>query len=394
MGDTMMVYDNLECCWSPQFVVLNQRQLCVYSSPFGTHPFLTLDMEEIQSIHVASKANRDKKALCRSWPVFPPRFKAKNSLLLIKMNDSSNYWFGLGCLKMAHKWHGVTLKHLKVADTLALTIPNNIRISPDQVKTNTLVGRGGTAVVYDALWNGTTRVAVKKLFDIMDNKEVKMFFDEMAMLHSLRHPNIVLLHGGYIDEEENRPSIVCEYLERGSLDSVLYDPLLDITSEIKLEILRGVTRALQYLHSFDPPIVHRDLKPGNILVSEKWVAKLADFGLARKCDGHDLTEGQGTVKWMAPEVLLKRSYGIMADIYSLGLVMWEIIEQNKIYNEFKFNSQVEEQVVHHNVRPPMRADFPPKMYDIITRCWDADPDKRPMAKEIVEILNALGPEDL
>ena len=72
----------------------------------------------------------------------------------------------------------------------------------------------------------------------------------------------------------------------------------------------------------------------------------------------------------------------------------EIIRQQKIFTEFKFNSQVEEHVLHHHARPPMRKDFPPKLYNIITSCWNADASQRPSAQDVVEIMNSLTESDL
>jgi len=103
-----------------------------------------------------------------------------------------------------------------------------------------------------------------------------------------------------------------------------------VSSELFKEILKGV----DYLHTLNPPIIHRDLKPTNILVTDGMngrFVKLADFGLAVVDDTHTHTQGSGTVRYIAPEVLLGRNYDKQADIYSLGIIIQELfnIDINK-----------------------------------------------------------------
>ena len=121
---------------------------------------------------------------------------------------------------------------------------------------------------------------------------------------------------------------------------------------------------------------------------ENWTIKLADFGLARKCNS-TLTLAQGTVKWMAPEILANQPYSIKADIYSFALVMWEIIEQKPFFEEFRSNAQIEIHVVNHNARPPFSKSFPPTLKKLISKCWAADPNQRPTTTEILTTLRAL-----
>merc|ERR1711879_621453 len=126
--------------------------------------------------------------------------------------------------------------------------------------------------------------------------------------------------------------------------------------------------------------------------NEDWTAKLADFGLSRVCSD-EMTSGQGTVKWMAPEILSNAPYTTKSDIYSFGLIIWEVIMQKAFFEEFKFNSQIEIQVVNHNTRPPI-SSFTPLMQKTISRCWAPDPNERPTASVLSNILSAMSPGDL
>ena len=107
-----------------------------------------------------------------------------------------------------------------------------------------------------------------------------------------------------------------------------------------------------------------------------------------------LTQARGTVKWMAPEILSDKPYSIKADIYSLSLIIWEIIEQKPFFQEYKFNSQVEIQVVNHNARPSFSEKFSKTFKLLITKCWDPDPHVRPSAEVLLELLSQLSSVDL
>jgi len=126
---------------------------------------------------------------------------------------------------------------------------------------------------------------------------------------------------------------------------------------------------------------------------DDWTAKLADFGLARKV-ASTMTSGQGTVKWMAPEVLSNLPYTDKADVYSFSLIIWEVLTGEKFFEEYKFNSQIEIQVVNHNTRPPIPNGMSNNMKQLITQCWDVDPDKRPTCSEITKILKTMTDKDM
>ena len=410
--DTIQVYNPDTGQWNAQFAVLSEDALSIFNSPFDTHPIRTVVMKDILDVHVSSKGLKQKNIRFDVWPVLPLKFKAKHSLIYIESIGETHTWLAMESIKVLHNWYDILVKCSISRKTDATQIslqdiPVNIRIQPDEIQVGAVIGQGGAATVYKGTWNNNP-VAVKRLHDTVDQKEVQEFFDEIEILHKLRHPCIVSLMGGFVSEE-GRPSIVFEYAERGSLNTVLYDPLSELSYSLKLEFMKQICHALLYLHSFNPPIIHRDLKPANVLVSiqplyyarlsngvqitDSWAVKLADFGLARICNS-TLTLAQGTVKWMAPELLSNQKYTIQVDIYSFALVMWEIIEQQPFFQEFRFNSQIEIQVVNHNARPAFSPEFPSKFRPLIESCWDTNPDKRPSATEVLETLSSFTPGDL
>ena len=270
LQDSIYVYDPNTGQWNLMFVTLSEDDLCIYSSPFDTHPIRTIPNEEFEDIQVSSKQLKQKNIRFDVWPVLPLKFKAKNSLIYIQSSNDTHTWLALESIKILHNWYDILVQCRKAnkKDIKQITlkdIPVNIRINPEEIVVGSVVGNGGAATVYKGTWNNNT-VAIKRLHDTCDQKEIKEFFDEVKILHTLRHPCIVTLMGGFVNDE-GRPSIVFEYADRGSLNDVLYDQFSGITNSLKLEFIKQICQALHYLHSFDPPIIHRDLKPANILVS-------------------------------------------------------------------------------------------------------------------------------
>ncbi|PNX74450.1 serine/threonine-protein kinase CTR1-like protein, partial [Trifolium pratense] len=170
-------------------------------------------------------------------------------------------------------------------------------------------------------------VAVKILMEQDFHAErFKEFMREVAIMKHLRHPNIVLLMGA-VTQPPNL-SIVTEYLSRGSLYRLLHRPgakeVLD--ERRRLSMAYDVAKGMNYLHKRNPPIVHRDLKSPNLLVDKKYTVKVCDFGLSRLKANTFLSSksAAGTPESMAPEVLRDEPSNEKSDIYSFGVIMWEL----------------------------------------------------------------------
>ena len=107
-----------------------------------------------------------------------------------------------------------------------------------------------------------------------------------------------------------------------------------------------------------------------------------------------MTSGQGTVKWMSPEVLSNAPYTDKSDVYSLGLIVWEVLMQQPFFEELKFNSQIEIQVVNHDMRPPIPKHYSSKMRKLLTSSWAPNPNDRPTMQEVTEILEKISIKDI
>ena len=198
------------------------------------------------------------------------------------------------------------------------------------------LGQGGMATVYKAYDTNLERdVAIKFIRRDAFPKEIsdkvlKRFEREAKALARLAHPNIVRIYD--YGEFEGSPYLVMEYVEGGTLKAYAGSPM-PIGQVVQL--LLPVARALEYAH--EENLIHRDVKPANILISKKGQPMLSDFGIAKILDLEDSNTltgtnvGVGTPEYMAPEQGLGRSVDARADVYSLGVMMFELVTGHKPY---------------------------------------------------------------
>ncbi|CAH8386481.1 unnamed protein product [Eruca vesicaria subsp. sativa] len=211
----------------------------------------------------------------------------------------------------------------------------------------------------------------------------KQFTKEVTLLSRLSHPNVIKFVGAYKDP----PSycVLTEYLPEGSLRSFLHKPENRSLSLKKLiEFALDIAKGMEYIHSRH--VIHRDLKPENVLIDEDFQLKIADFGIACEEEYCDmLADDPGTYRWMAPEMIKRKPHGRKADVYSFGLVLWEMVAGAIPYEEMN-PIQAAFAVVHKNIRPVVPGDCPAAMKALIEQCWSVAPDKRPEFLQIVKVL--------
>ncbi|CAN6467949.1 unnamed protein product [Victoria cruziana] len=189
------------------------------------------------------------------------------------------------------------------------------------------IGQGSCGSVYHALWYGSD-VAVKVFAKQEYSEEViESFRQEVSLMKRLRHPNVLLFMGAVTSPE--RLCIVTEFLPRGSLFRLLQRSTAKLDWRRRIHMAMDIARGMNYLHHCNPPIIHRDLKSSNLLVDRNWTVKVGDFGLSRLKRETYLTtrSGKGTPQWMAPEVLRNEPSDEKADVYSYGVILWELVTE-------------------------------------------------------------------
>ncbi|CAG7866299.1 unnamed protein product [Brassica rapa] len=235
------------------------------------------------------------------------------------------------------------------------------------------------------------------------------FEQEVAVWQKLDHPNVTKFIGASMGTSDLKippandsggrggsgahPARACcvvvEYVAGGTLKKFLikkYRSKLPIKDVIQLAL--DLARGLSYLHS--KAIVHRDVKTENMLLETNKTLKIADFGVARveAQNPQDMTGETGTLGYMAPEVLEGKPYNRKCDVYSFGVCLWEIYCCDMPYADCSF-AEISHAVVHKNLRPEIPKCCPQAVANIMKRCWDPNPDKRPEMEEVVKLLEAV-----
>ncbi|KAK2856661.1 hypothetical protein Q5P01_005396 [Channa striata] len=257
-------------------------------------------------------------------------------------------------------------------------------INYDDIEVEEVVGRGAFGVVCKAKWKGKD-VAIKT---IESESERKAFIVELRQLSRVNHPNIVKLYGSC----NNPVCLVMEYAEGGSLYNVLHgaEPLPYYTASHAMSWCLQCSQGVAYLHGMKPKaLIHRDLKPPNLLlVAGGTVLKICDFGTACDIQTH-MTNNKGSAAWMAPEVFEGNNYSEKCDVFSWGIILWEVITRKKPFDEIGGPAFRIMWAVHNGTRPPLIKNLPKPIESLMTRCWSKDPSQRPSMEEIVKIMTHL-----
>ncbi|KAJ1282913.1 hypothetical protein BS78_03G087800 [Paspalum vaginatum] len=213
----------------------------------------------------------------------------------------------------------------------------------------------------------------------------RQFASEVALLLRLHHPNIISFVAAC-----KKPPVFCiitEYMAGGSLRKYLHqqEPH-SVPIELVLKLALDIARGMSYLHS--QGILHRDLKSENILLGEDMSVKVADFGIS--CLESQCGSGKGftgTYRWMAPEMIKEKHHTRKVDVYSFGIVMWEILTALVPFSDMT-PEQAAVAVALKNARPPLPDSCPVAISHLIIQCWATNPDKRPQFDDIVAILES------
>lgn len=274
--------------------------------------------------------------------------------------------------------------------------------------TNKKIGEGQFGKVFIVVRNeDETEYAAKIITNegVLSGQGQVLLLREISILHKLKHPAIVQFYGINLHSFDNpdklEPTIITEYLPRGSLKEILLKEQRSIAdlnwSPTKKYIcILGIADAMRYLH--EKGILHRDLKPENILIDENYYPRVCDFGLS-KCFSKSLTKSIqlsmtgkiGTPIYMAPELMEEDDhFGPGVDVYSFAMMAYEIITGKEPFFEkgksIKLSNLI--QKVMAGNRPSFTDGVTGKMEELITQCWSQKPIERPSFDEIFKKLSS------
>ncbi|RHN73394.1 putative protein kinase RLK-Pelle-RLCK-Os family [Medicago truncatula] len=276
-----------------------------------------------------------------------------------------------------------------------------LRIATDNY--SNLLGSGGFGTVYKGIFNNGTMVAVKVLRGSSDKKIEEQFMAEVGTIGRIHHFNLVKLFGFCF--EKNLIALVYEYMGNGSLDRYLLHEKNALGYEKLHEIAIGTARGIAYLHELcEHRIVHYDIKPGNILLDGNFNPKVADFGLAKLCNRENthitMTGGRGTPGYAAPELWMPFPITHKCDVYSFGMLLFEIVGRRRNLDIKNTESQewfpiwvwkkfdaglLEEAMIVCGIEEKNR-EIAERMVKVALWCVQYRQQLRPMMSDVVKML--------
>ncbi|XP_070774320.1 ephrin type-A receptor 4-A-like isoform X3 [Enoplosus armatus] len=240
-------------------------------------------------------------------------------------------------------------------------------------------------------------VAIKSLKAGYSDKQRRDFLSEASIMGQFDHPNIIRLEG--VVTRCKPLMIITEYMENGSLDAFLRKHDGQFTVIQLVGMLRGIASGMKYLS--DMSYVHRDLAARNILVNSNLVCKVSDFGLSRVLEDDPeaayTTRATGTylspggkipIRWTAPEAISYRKFTTASDVWSYGIVMWEVVS----YGErpyWDMNNQDVIKAIEEGYRLPAPMDCPVVLHQLMLDCWERERAERPTFSQILNMLDKL-----
>ncbi|KAL6880455.1 hypothetical protein ACP4OV_012020 [Aristida adscensionis] len=282
------------------------------------------------------------------------------------------------------------------------------------------MGSGAFGTVFHGKWKGTD-VAIKRIKNScfmfsssQADKLVTEFWREAAIISQLHHPNILAFYGVVNNGPGGTLATVTEFMVNGSLKKVLLrkDKYLDWRRRLMLAMDAAI--GMEYLHSKD--IVHFDLKCDNLLVNVKdpsrpickilgrqtkkdrgstktklCIELVADFGLSKMKQATLVSGGmRGTLPWMAPELLTMNGTKVSekVDVYSFGIVMWEIITGEDPYDGMHYGGVIGG-ILSNTLRPPVPTSCNPEWRKLMEQCWSTEPERRPSFTEVASRIRAI-----
>ncbi|XP_068453166.1 ephrin type-A receptor 2 isoform X1 [Clinocottus analis] len=270
-------------------------------------------------------------------------------------------------------------------------------IHPSHITKQKVIGAGEFGEVYRGNLKTPGRkevaVAIKTLKPGYTEKQRQDFLSEASIMGQFSHQNIIRLEGVVTKCKDffKHAMIVTEYMENGALDRYLKDHDGEFPSFQLVGMMHGIAAGMKYLS--DMSYVHRDLAARNILVNNNLECKVSDFGLSRVLEDdpegtYTTSGGKIPIRWTAPEAIAYRKFTSASDVWSFGIVMWEVMAFGERPYWDMSNHEVMK-AINEAFRLPAPMDCPSAVYQLMLQCWLQDRSKRPRFGDIVNLLDKL-----
>uniref|UniRef100_A0A670IIF1 Tyrosine-protein kinase n=1 Tax=Podarcis muralis TaxID=64176 RepID=A0A670IIF1_PODMU len=263
-------------------------------------------------------------------------------------------------------------------------------INPQELTFDQEIGLGQFGVVHLGYWLGRMKVAIKTIRTGAMSEED--FIEEAQVMMKLSHPKLVQLHG--VCMQQAPMCLVFEFMEHGCLADYLKRQRGSFSKEELLGMCQDVCEGMTYLEQAS--VIHRDLAARNCLVGEFQVVKVSDFGMSRYVLDDQYTSSMGTkfpIKWSAPEVFSYSRYSTKSDVWSFGVLMWEIFSEGKMPYENRTNAEVVEEISAglRLYKPRLASNT---IYTLMRHCWSEKQEDRPPFSTLLYQLNEISESDL
>ncbi|XP_059577274.1 tyrosine-protein kinase TXK [Alligator mississippiensis] len=258
-------------------------------------------------------------------------------------------------------------------------------INPSELTCMKELGRGQFGVVQLGKWKALVKVAIKAINEGAMSEDD--FIEEAKVMMKLSHPKLVQLYGVCI---QHKPLyIVTEFMENGCLLNYLRQRYGKLNKEMLLSMCQDVCEGMVYLER--KKFIHRDLAARNCLVNAEHIVKISDFGMARYVLDDEYISSSGAkfpIKWSSPEVFHFKKYSTKSDVWSFGVLMWEVFTEGKMPFDSKSNSEVVREISEgYRLYRPYLAPLP--VYKVMYSCWHEKPEGRPAFAELLQTLTDI-----
>lgn len=263
------------------------------------------------------------------------------------------------------------------------------------IEVSKVIGNGATSCVHVGNYRFCS-VAVKKIkLTSLSPKQLANIVNEASFLKKINHPNVISIYALSIDQQQNL-YLITELCEQLSVKSFFKKFKQKIPSAVKIRIIFDVAKALFHIHGDRLAITHRDIKPENVLLTGDLKAKLADFGIAKNEDSQEKPaqacsdeklDTIATLHYMAPECILRGQYSSSSDIYSFGVLAWEILHEREAFEGLSEYNMIDSIVKNKYALDFEKGSVPEEVASLLKSCLSVTPEDRPTALKICSKLD-------